>query len=284
MESQVNFIIGNMLVPVIVLLYIFVPRVGHKVQLAEFVGTFALVFVGAFSGIYAQGNLLVVALGHGLTLAVFVYVFGHISGAHLNPAVTFGFALQGVVDWGKAAVSYWIPQFLGAIAAAFTLKTLLDPLSAEAFRGMATIGALNDAYPSRAMGLEVLLAFFLVNTYLHMAVSGKGGNFSGLAIGLTLTIAIMAGGPLTGASLNPARTFGPAVFTDTWKEPMTYMIYFLGPLFGSTLAVLMYQFFSKENEELVEVEEMEEKPAPAKKPAARKTTARKTTARKTTKK
>ena len=256
---------------------------NSKVFVAELIGTFAFVFVGAYTAIYSGGqDLLIVALGHGLTLAVFVYAFGHVSGAHVNPAVTFGLALQGVVDWGKAAISYWIPQFLGAIGAAFMVKTFVSPLSPEAFRGMASTGALNDMYPYHAMGFEVILTFFLVNTILHTAVSGKGGAFSGLAIGLTYVIGFLAGGPLTGASMNPARTFGPAVFTGTWNDPMTYMIYFLGPLFGATIAVLLYQFFSNEDEEemdeMEDVDEVEEEPAPAKKkPAARKTTARKTT-------
>lgn len=251
---------------------------NSKVFVAELIGTFALVFVGVYSGIYSGGqDLLLVALGHGLTLAVFAYAFGHISGTHINPAVTFGLALQGVVDWGKAIVSYWIPQFLGAIGAAYMVKLFVDPLSPEAFMGMATTGALTETFPYHALGLEALLTFFLVNTILHTAVSGKGGQFSGLAIGLTLSLAIMAGGPLTGASLNPARTFGPAVFTGSWNNPMTYMIYFLGPLFGATIAVVAYQFFSKEDN-VEDVEVVEEKPAPAKKPA------KKATARKTTKK
>ena len=232
---------------------------NSKVFVAELIGTFALVFVGAFAGIYSGGqDLVLVALAHGLTLAVFVYAFGHISGTHVNPAVTFGLALQGVVDWGKAVVSYWIPQFLGAIGAAYLLQVFIAPLSAEAVAGAATVGALTDPYPYHAMGLEVLLTFFLVNTILHTAVSGKGGMFSGLAIGLTLTIAILAGGPLSGASLNPARTFGPAVFTGTWNDPMTYMIYFLGPLFGATIAVLVYQFLSKEQEEMDDIDEVDE--------------------------
>jgi len=229
-----------------------------KVFVAELIGTFALVFVGAFSVIYAGQNLLIVALGHGLTLAVFVYAFGYISGTHVNPAVTFGMALQGVVEWGTAVASYWIPQFLGAIGAAFMLKLFLAPLSTDAVAGMATIGALNDAFPYHAMGLEVILTFFLVNTYLHTVVSGKGGTFSGLAIGLAYAIGILAGGPLTGASLNPARTFGPAVVTGSWNDPMTYMIYFLGPLFGATLAVLVYQFLSKEDEEFEDLEEFDD--------------------------
>jgi MIP family channel proteins len=232
---------------------------NSKVFVAELIGTFALVFIGASSTIYSGGqDLVMVALGYGLTLAVFMYAFGHISGTHVNPAVTFGLALQGVVSWGKAAVSYWIPQFVGAIGAAFMLKTFIDPLSPEAFKGMASVGALNEAFPYHAMGLEVLLTFFLVNAYLHLSVNGKGGSFSGLAIGSTLAIAVLAGGPLTGASLNPARTFGPAVFTGTWNDPMTYMIYFLGPLFGATLAVLIYQFLTKDDEVFEEVDDLDD--------------------------
>lgn len=261
---------------------------NSKVFVAELVGTFALVFIGASSGIVSGGNVVAIALAHGLTVAVFVYAFGHISGTHVNPAVTFGFALQGVVDWGKAAVSYWVPQFLGAIGGAFMVKTFIAPLSVEAVAGIATAGPLSDNFPYHAMGLEIILTFFLVNTILHTAVSGKGGQLSGLAIGLTLSIAILAGGPLTGASMNPARTFGPAIFTGSLTDPMTYMIYFLGPLFGATLAVVLYQFLSKEEEPMDEFEEFEEveevevievepEPEPVKKPVARKTATRKTT-------
>ncbi|HSM71555.1 MAG TPA: aquaporin, partial [Anaerolineales bacterium] len=100
---------------------------NSKVFLAELIGTFALVFVGASSGIVSGGNLVAIALAHGLTLAVFVYAYGHISGTHINPAVTFGLALQGVVRWMDAVLSYWIPQFLGAIGAAFLVRTFISP-------------------------------------------------------------------------------------------------------------------------------------------------------------
>jgi len=218
---------------------------NSKVFVAELIGTFALVFIGASSGIVSGGNLVAIALAHGLTLAVFVYAYGHISGTHINPAVTFGLALQRVVKWGEAAVSYWIPQFLGAIAAAFLLNTFVSAVSPDAFAGAGTNGALTEQFPYHAMGVEILLTFFLVNSVLHTAVGGKGGQFTGLVIGLTLTIAILAGGPFTGASLNPARTFGPAIYTNpSFSNPMTYLIYFLGPLIGSTLAVLLYKFFN----------------------------------------
>ena len=256
---------------------------NSKVFVAELIGTFALVFIGASSGIVSGGNLVAIALAHGLTITVFAYAYGHISGTHINPAVTFGLALQGVVKWGEAAVSYWIPQFVGAIGAAFLLNTFVSALNPEAFANAGTTGALTANFPYHAMGVEVLLTFFLVNTVLHTAVGGKGGEFAGLAIGLTLVVAILAGGPFTGASLNPARTFGPAVFTGDYTNPMTYLIYFLGPLIGSFLAVVAYRFFTAESieledEDLVEfVEEPVEVPvAPAKrKPAARKTAKKK---------
>ena len=265
-----------------------------KVFFAEFIGTFALVFIGASSGIVTGGDLVAIALAHGLTLAVFSYAYGYISGTHVNPAVTLGLALQGVVKWGEALVSYWIPQFVGAIAAAFLLKTFLDPLTTEAFQGAITTGALNADYPYFAMVVEALLTFFLVNTILHTAMGGRGGQMAGLAIGLTYSVAILAGGPFTGASLNPARTFGPALAAGEFKDPMTYLIFFLGPMVGSVMAVGASQLFTSEpaqtddemddefEEEPIEEAEVNEaaKTAVESKPARRKPAARKTARKK----
>jgi len=242
---------------------------NSKVFVAEMIGTFALVFFGAGAGVAGAG-LVGVALAHGLTIVVMAYAFGYISGTHINPAVTFALALQGVVKWADAVISYWIPQILGAVIAAFLLQTFTGDIS-----GGATVGSLTGSAPVLAMVVEALLTFFLVNTILHTAVGGKGGQFAGLAIGLTLTVAILAGGPLTGASLNPARTFGPAIFTDpSYGNVNTWVIYFFGPLIGATLAVMAYQFFTDEGV----AETVEEKPK--RKPAARKTTVRKTTKKK----
>lgn len=248
---------------------------NSKVFLAEFIGTFALVFIGAGAGI-VQAGLVGVALAHGFTLAVFAYAYGHISGTHVNPAVTFGLALNGTVKWGQA-VFYWIAQFAGAILAAFLLKTFVEALGGNINAG-ATIGALTEKAPIMAMVVEAILTFFLVNTILHTAVAGNGGNFAGWAIGTTLAFAILAGGPLTGASLNPARTFGPAIFAEpSLANVNTYVIYLFGPLIGSTLAVIVFNFFNS-SEEVEEVMMMEEEvvlaaaPAKAKKTAARKTT------------
>jgi MIP family channel proteins len=270
-----------------------------KVFVAEFVGTFALVFVGAAAGLYQPG-LLGVALAHGLTLAVFVYAFGHISGTHINPAVTLGLAVNGTLKWVEAVV-YWIAQLSGAILAAFLLKTFVDLIDPTVFSGMATEGLLTVNHPYHAMGLEALLTFFLVSAVLHMAVDGQAGQFAGLGIGLTLAVAIMAGGPLTGGSLNPARSFGPAVFTSAVtagmpdiQNPTFYLIYFVGPFLGSLLAVALYQFFKygpaalddldADEEDVknaeMEVEVVEE---PVKKPAKGKPAARKTSVKKATK-
>ena len=215
---------------------------NYKVFVAELIGTFALVFVGSAIGLYDAG-LLAVALAHGLTLAVFMYVFGHISGTHINPAVTFGLALNGTVTWAEAAV-YWVAQFAGGVLAGFALSNIVGLVNADAFAAAQTTGVLTQRFPYYALGIEALLTFFLVTTILHTAVAGKAGPMAGWAIGLTLTIAILAGGPLTGASLNPARTLGPAAVAGTARDGMMYLIYFLGPLLGSAIAVGAYRLLN----------------------------------------
>lgn len=215
---------------------------NYKVFVAELIGTFALVFIGSAIGLYDAG-LLAVALAHGLTLAVFAYTFGHISGTHINPAVTFGLALNGTVSWGEAVV-YWVAQFAGGVLAALVLSSVVGLVNAQAFGAAQTTGVLTERFPYYALGVEALLTFFLVTTILHTAVAGKAGPMAGWAIGTTLTIAILAGGPLTGGSLNPARTFGPAAVAGTARDGMMYLIYFLGPLLGAAIAVGAYRLLS----------------------------------------
>ena len=212
---------------------------NYKVFVAELIGTFALVFVGSAIGMYDAG-LLAVALAHGLTLAAISYTFGHISGAHVNPAVTFGLALNGTIEWAEAAV-YWVAQFAGAVLAAFTLNSLVSLVNAQAFAATQTTGVLTDNFPYYATGVEALLTFFLVTAVLHTAVAGKAGPMAGWAIGTTLAIAILAAGPLTGASLNPARTFGPAAVAGLARDGMLYLVYFAGPLLGAAIAVGVYR-------------------------------------------
>lgn len=210
---------------------------NSKVFLAEFIGTFALVFIGAGAGVAGAG-LVGVALAHGFTLAVFAYAYGHISGTHVNPAVTFAMWLKNIITIGDAVV-YWVAQFSGAIFAAWLLTLFVGDIS-----GGATVGSLTLQAPGLAVTAEAILTFFLVNTILHTAVGGKGGAFAGWAIGTTLAFAILAGGPLTGASLNPARTLGPALFTSP-NFINIVLVYFLGPLMGATAAVLVYNYFNE---------------------------------------
>jgi MIP family channel proteins len=223
---------------------------NSKVFLAEFIGTFALVFVGLSAGI-VNSDLIGIAIAYGLTLAVFVYAYGNISGAHVNPAVTFGLALNGTVKWTQA-IFYWLAQFAGAILAVFFLKTLVESLGAD-ISGMVTVGALTESEPILAMVVEAILTFFLVNTILHAMVDEKGAAFRGWAIGATLAFATLVGLPFTGAALNPARTLATAVFVGpSLTSVYTYVIYIFGPLLGSTLAVIVYNFLNGIEDEVEE--------------------------------
>jgi aquaporin Z len=230
---------------------------NSKVFLAEFIGTFALVFVG-MSAVIVNAGLVGIALAYGLTLAVFFYAYGHISGTHVNPAVTFGMALNGTVKWGQA-IFYWIAQFAGAILAVFFLKTLVVSLGGE-ITGGATVGALTDPQPILAMVVEAVLTFFLVNTILHTVVDGKAGTFAGFAIGATLALVTLVGVPFTGASLNPARTLASAIFAapTSLTSVYTYVVYFFGPLLGATLAVVVSNFLNGTPEEIEEEEVVED--------------------------
>jgi aquaporin Z len=208
-------------------------EINPKVFVAELVGTFALVFIG--TGIAAmKGDALAVALGFGLTLAAFIYVYGDISGTHLNPAVTFGMALSGAISWVEAVV-YWIAQFLGGILATALLYFLLG----GAKSGLGSTVLAHDVTPLQGLIVEAVLTFFLVSAVLHLVLSESGGNAAGLVIGLTLTFGVLMGFPLTGGSLNPARSFGPAIFTGTIDQ---FWVYLIGPLAGAAAAVGLFKF------------------------------------------
>ena len=205
---------------------------------AEFVGTFALVFVGvlavALAG--AGGGLVGVALAHGLVIAVMVSAVGHISGAHFNPAVTIGFLVTRRIEPALAGL-YVFVQLLAAAAGALLARLIVDAGAAEA--GSPTLGegvALADA-----VVVEAVLTFFLVFVVFATAVDPRGTfkSIAGLAIGLTITFDILAGGPFTGAAMNPARAFGPQLVQDVWDDGW---VYYVGPLLGGVGAALLYEF------------------------------------------
>jgi MIP family channel proteins len=214
----------------------------------EFIGTFALIFIGAGALAINQGGLVGVALAHGLVIVAFAYAYGHISGTHINPAVTLGLLVAGEIQF-TAAIGYWVVQFAGGIAGALVLKAML-PVATDL--GVTVLQTMTNSEGTavpitvvQGLIVEIVLTFFLVNTIFNTAVSGKAGNFAGLAIGLTLVLAILMGGPLTRASLNPARTLGPAIASGTYTH---IWLYFVGPFIGAVLAALLYIGVLKEKE------------------------------------
>lgn len=229
---------------------------NSKVFLAEFIGTFGLIFVGVSAGLLVNDDLIGLAIAYGLALAVFVYAYGRISGAHLNPAVTFGFALNGTVKWLQA-VFYWLAQFAGAVLAVFFFKTILESLGGDVSRAIPA-GYLVDSQPVLAMVVEALMAFLFVNVILHTMADGKGGALTGLAVGAAMTVVAVVGIPFTGDIVNPARTLATAIFAGpSFTNVYTYVIYLFGPLLGSTLAVIVFNFLNGTAEEVEEEDEEE---------------------------
>ena len=209
--------------------------------LAEFIGTFALVFVGSgaiMATRITQSNaaLVEVALAHGLVLAVFVSALMRISG-HFNPAVTLGMLAARRIEVMMAAL-YIVAQVLGAVIAGYALKASFPDAVFVATRGGGQTIAL-DISGSQAFLLEVIATFFLVFVIFGTAVDLRGPKIGGLAIGFTVAADILAIGPLTGASMNPARSFGPAVASGVYEAQL---LYWAAPIVGAVLAALLYEY------------------------------------------
>lgn len=210
--------------------------------LAEFIGTFALIFIGAGAGALGLGGLLGVAFAHGFVVVGFAYAYGHISGTHLNPAVTLGVLAAGKIDASRA-FSYIVFQLLGGIVGAFALRWVLG--GAETGLGVTVPaqslpagGTTITITPAVALVVEAILTFFLMNTIMNAGVNGKATPVDGIAVGFTLIFCILMGSPLTGASLNPARTIGPALAADRYTDLWVYLI---GPPLGAIAAGLLYK-------------------------------------------
>jgi MIP family channel proteins len=210
-----------------------------KMLLSEFVGTFTLVFVGASAvalTVQQGGSLLTSAFAFGLALMTIIYVWGSYSGAHVNPAVSFGFAVAGQMNWWLM-LGYWVAQLLGGIAAA----ALVAYFFGTATGAGASVGSLTHTNAWKAVLMEAFLTFFLVIAYLFIYRNPMLAIISGVAIGLVLTFTFLAGGSLTGASTNPARSIGPAIFGS---NAGTTWIYIVGPLLGALVAALVYKLFT----------------------------------------
>ena len=205
---------------------------------AEFIGAFTLIFVGVGSIMFIQSNLLVgVALAHGLAIAIMVSAVGHISGGHFNPAVTLAFVVTRRIEPALAVV-YWLAQFGGAVLAALALRALF-PSEVNLDQGVPVVNETIGV--GAGLAIEALLTFFLVWVVFATAVDPGGAfkSIAGLAIGLTITIGILATGPLTGAAMNPARAFGPELVQNIWDD---FWIYYVGPAIGAAVAALAYDW------------------------------------------
>ena len=218
-----------------------------RALVAEFVATFTLTFVGAGAivvnagGLGGDGGLVAIALAHGLALSVAVYASGHISGGHVNPAVTCAMFATKKIGAGKA-VGYIVAQLLGAVVGAFAIQQLLPASAVDAVKLGATLGSPENQAALGEMGtlvIEAIVTFLLVTTIFAVAVDGRGPkNVYGFAIGLTVAADILIAGPLTGASMNPARSFGPALVGGHWTM---HHVYWLGPILGGLVAAVLYQ-------------------------------------------
>jgi MIP family channel proteins len=207
---------------------------------AEFIGAFALTFFGAGAIMVGSAGLLGVALAHGLAIALMVSAFGHISGGHFNPAITLGFLVTRRIEAGLAGL-YWLMQLAGASVAALLLWWIF-PQEAIA---PARLGApLLHSSIGQGAGfvLEAIMTAFLVLAVFATAVDERGAfkAIAGFGIGLVITMDILAGGPLTGAAMNPSRAFGPELVHNVW-ERYTW-IYYAGPAVGGTVAALLYEW------------------------------------------
>ncbi len=213
--------------------------------LAEVVGTFTLIFIGAGS-IVAAGSvgegvagagLITVALAHGLAIGVMVSAVGHVSGGHFNPAVTVGAWVARRMTTG-AALAYIVAQIAGGLLGAVGLRLLL-PGGAWEPVALGTPLVSSGITDWQAIAIEAVLTFLLVWVVFATALDPEGafGKIAGLAIGFTIAMDIMMGGPFTGAAMNPARSIGPAVVSG---ELTGVWVYILGPVIGGTVAALLY--------------------------------------------
>lgn len=211
------------------------PSAGQK-ALMEFVGVLALVLIGGGAIIASDGDLLLVALAHGLVLSVMVSAALPISGGHINPAVTFA-ALVGRRITGRLAAVYVVAQLLGGIAGAVILLAAYPDPGANANLGAQALGP--GVTLGQAILIEAVLTFLLVFVVYATAIDPRGTAraIAGFGIGLTVAADILMGGPLTGASMNPARSLGPALVAGFWDN---HLVYWVGPLLGGAVAGLLY--------------------------------------------
>ncbi len=217
----------------------------YRKLIAEFVGTFTLIFAGAGAIIASQGtNLVAIALAHGLAIAIMGSTLGHISGGVFNPALTIGLWVTRRLP-AVDALSYIVAQLAGAIVASLVLVAVFDEtLRTQVHLGTPMLGAGTSA--PQGVLVEAVLTFFLMLAVFGTALDSRGPKLGALLIGLVLTMDIAAGGALTGAAMNPARTFGPALVSGTWDG---HLVYWAGPILGAVAAAVLYEFVFLDKQE-----------------------------------
>jgi len=223
--------------------------VNPRAYLAEGIATYGLVFFGplaiilslsAFGETLTTQSVLFIALAHGGAIGFMVFAFGHISGAHINPAVTIPMMITrkiGITD----GIGYIISQLVGAVAAAATLKVILPELGAKVnFGTQGGPSELINNSISSGFAIEAILTFFLVVVIFMTAVHKKATpGIAGMAIGGIIFLIHLVGVPLTGASVNPARTFGPALISGFWEY---HWMYWAAPILGGIIAALIMNY------------------------------------------
>src|SRR6267154_1140691 len=220
-------------------------RIAPKL-LAEFIGTFAFVFIGAgAAAVVGDGvglpGIAAIAFAHGLAIMAFAFAYGPVSGGHMNPAVTVGVLAAGAIGVGEA-VGYIVSQLIGGVVGALFLSAVLGGaetgLGSPALAHNLTLGATSlTITPASGFMIEAVLAFCLVTVVLSTAVAGRAGALAPLAIGMTLTLNIVMGGALTGAAFNPARALGPMVATGNFNDAWLYLT---APIVGAIVAALLH--------------------------------------------
>ena len=228
--------------------------VNPRAWFAEAIATYALVFFGplaiilsvvAFGDGLSIESIIMIALGHGAAIGLMVYAFGHISGAHINPAVTIPMMITKKISVADG-IGYIIFQLIGAVVAAFSLKAILPEIGAKVHFGTQTGPSelLNNSVMA-GITVEIILTFFLVTVIFLTAVHKKApAGIHGISIGGMVFLLHLVGVPLTGASMNPARTFGPAVVSGFWE---LHWLYWLAPIIGGIIAgvIMNYVFVNK---------------------------------------
>ena len=224
-----------------------------KKYFAEMVGTFVLTLLGCgtamFLGCATPAGVVGTAIAFGLSVVAMAYTIGGISGCHINPAITLGVALSGRMSW-KDAIGYWCGQIIGGIIAGAVLLALVNIVTpsacgiAEGMTGLGCNGVANAGGPLGASLVEIIATFIFVLVVLGTTDEKVGaGNLAGLAIGLTLILIHLVCINLTGTSVNPARSIGPALFAggqalcDLW-------VFIVAPLIGAALSALVWKCFS----------------------------------------